>query len=63
MNAAELLTTIVIVTVLISVVLFGVLRFGRRLGSGGPPNRSGGELDGSWYFVRFDPDSEEPGAG
>ncbi len=61
MSAVELLTTIVIVTVLISVILFGVSRFGRRLDSDRRRNPSMGESDGSWYFVRFDPDRREAG--
>ena len=59
MSAVELLTTVVIVTVLLTVILIGVLRFGRRLDSNRLRNPSAGESDGSWYFVRFDPDSRD----
>ena len=56
MNAAELLTTVVIVTVLVTVLLLGVSYLGRRLDSEGKRARIQGSGDDSWYFVRFEPD-------
>ena len=53
----ELLTTVVIVTVLIAGLLLGISYVGRRFGPG-RAERDTGASEASSYFVRFFPDND-----
>lgn len=55
MSAAELLTTVVIVAVLVTVLLLGTTHIGGRLWVGDKPVPDEEPGDDSWYFVRYDP--------
>jgi hypothetical protein len=60
MSAADLLLTVVIVTLLVTGLLLIVPFVRRRLEQGSDEPDAGHASDGSWYFVRFLPggDSE-----
>ena len=56
MNLVDLLSTIIAVTVVVALALGLVIYLAPRLGPARKPAAEATPRDGSWYFVRYDPD-------
>ena len=59
MNAADLITTVVIAALLVTVLIVAVSHFGPRLETRRRQGLDASGENGSWFFVRFRPDGED----
>ena len=59
MSASDLVFTVIVVTILVTVAVLGGALIGSRFGRSASPAPDQNPWDGSWYFVRFYPDEVE----